>query len=175
MRKKLAKILTNPLHILLLFCLSFSVNAQDVQKSKFWNQVQFGGGFGLGVGSGFTNISVAPSAIYNFNDFVALGIGLQYTHLKQKDFYRSNTYGASCIGLFNPLDYIQISMEVEQLRVNLDHQAYQYKDSFWNTGLFLGLGYRAENITIGARYNLLNKNDQGVYGDALMPFVRLYF
>ena len=50
-----------------------------------------------------------------------------------------------------------------------------YKESFWNTGLFLGAGYRMDNITIGARYNLLFDKDKNVYGDALMPFVRIYF
>ena len=48
-------------------------------------------------------------------------------------------------------------------------------DNFWNTGLFLGAGYRMENVTIGARYNVLFQEDKGVYGDALMPFVRVYF
>jgi hypothetical protein len=49
--------------------------------------VQFGGGIGLGFGSGFTDISVAPSAIYNFNEYV-FGAGLQYKYLKQRDFLR---------------------------------------------------------------------------------------
>jgi hypothetical protein len=46
--------------------------------------VQFGGGVGLGFGSNYTDISLAPSAIYNFNEYVALGLGGQYTYLKQK-------------------------------------------------------------------------------------------
>jgi hypothetical protein len=54
-------------------------------KINFGN-VQFGGGIGLGFGSGFTDISVAPSAIYNFNEYVAFGAGLQYKYLKQRDF-----------------------------------------------------------------------------------------
>jgi hypothetical protein len=37
--------------------------------------------------SGFTDISVAPSAIYNFNEYV-FGAGLQYKYLKQRDFLR---------------------------------------------------------------------------------------
>jgi hypothetical protein len=38
--------------------------------------VQFGGGVGLGFGSNYTDISLAPSAIYNFNEYVALGLGV---------------------------------------------------------------------------------------------------
>jgi hypothetical protein len=40
--------------------------------------VQFGGGVGLGFGSNYTDISLAPSAIYNFNEYVALGLGAIY-------------------------------------------------------------------------------------------------
>jgi hypothetical protein len=40
-------------------------------------------GVGLGFGSNYTDISLAPSAIYNFNEYVALGLGGQYTYLKQ--------------------------------------------------------------------------------------------
>ena len=39
-------------------------------KSEFWEHVQLGGGLGLGFGGGYTNISIAPSAIYNFNEKV---------------------------------------------------------------------------------------------------------
>jgi hypothetical protein len=53
-------------------------------SGNFWQNVQFGGGVGLGFGSNYTDISFAPSAIYNFNEYVALGLGGQYTYLKQK-------------------------------------------------------------------------------------------
>ena len=153
-----------------------SINQQPTVTSDFWNHVQFGGGLGLGFGNGYTNITVAPSAIYNFNQYVSAGLGLQYSYLKQKDFYTSSQYGASVIGLFNPIEQIQLSLELEELRVNLkfDDPAINSND-FWNTGLFVGAGYRTENVTIGARYNLLFNKDKGVYGDALMPFVRVYF
>ena len=52
-------------------------------QNQFWKNVQFGGGIGLGFGSGYTDISLAPSAIYNFNEYVALGVGAQYKYLKQ--------------------------------------------------------------------------------------------
>ena len=44
-------------------------------KNQFWENVQFGGGIGLGIGTGYTDISLGPSAIYNFNDYVALALG----------------------------------------------------------------------------------------------------
>jgi hypothetical protein len=143
--------------------------------SDFWKNVQFGGGIGLGFGTGYTNISLAPSAIYNFNEYVALGLGAQYTYAKQKNYYASHLYGGSIIGLFNPLPQVQLSAELEELRVNinLDGSNSNSRD-YWNTGLFLGAGYRSGNVTMGARYNVLNDNNN-IYGSAFMPFVRVYF
>ncbi|TDD76454.1 hypothetical protein [Flavobacterium caseinilyticum] len=144
-------------------------------ENQFWKNVQFGGGIGLGFGSGYTDISLAPSAIYNFNQYVALGVGAQYKYLKQKDFYASHLYGGSVIGLFNPINQIQLSAELEQLRVNvnLDGSNSNSQD-YWNTGLFLGAGYRSGNATIGARYNVLSDKNN-IYGSAFMPFIRVYF
>jgi hypothetical protein len=53
------------------------------------------GGFGLSLGSGYTDISIAPSAIYN--QYFAMGAGIQYTYSRQRNFYNSNLYGGSII------------------------------------------------------------------------------
>ena len=169
--------------MLIVFLLNYYTTfAQETTPTKsssnFWQKVQFGGGLGLGFGNGFTDITVAPSAIYNFNDYVSLGTGLQFSYISQKDFYNSTIVGASIIGLFNPIEEIQLSLEVEEMNVNTTFQSVgntTLKDNFWNTGLFIGAGYRAENVTIGARYNLLYDKEKTVYGSALMPFVRVYF
>lgn len=144
-------------------------------QNQFWKNMQFGGGIGLGFGSGYTDISLAPSAIYNFNEYVALGVGAQYKYLKQKDYYASHLYGGSVIGLFNPIPEIQLSAELEQLRVNvnLDGSNSNSQD-YWNTGLFIGAGYRSGNATIGGRYNVLTDKNN-IYGSAFMPFIRVYF
>ncbi|MBF6607186.1 MAG: hypothetical protein ITG00_00425 [Flavobacterium sp.] len=146
-------------------------------RSDFWRKVQFGGGLGLAMGSGYTDFLVAPGAIYNFNEKFAVGAGLQYSYIKQRDYFDSHMYGASVIGLYSPIPQVQLSLELEQLRVNLDYEtlAGEVNDDFWNTGLFVGAGYRAGNVTIGARYNLLFREDRNVYSDAFMPFVRAYF
>ncbi|MDP3681769.1 MAG: hypothetical protein Q8R22_13145 [Flavobacterium sp.] len=165
--------------IIILFFSSCLLAQQNTSSTKtqneFWRNVQFGGGIGLGFGSGYTDISLAPSAIYNFNDYVALGVGLQYKYLKQRDYYASHLYGGSVIGLFNPIQEIQLSAELEQLRVNvnLDGSNSNSQD-YWNTGLFIGAGYRSGNATIGARYNVLTDKNN-IYGSAFMPFIRVYF
>lgn len=157
---------------------SKSTNAQNqsgTSVNEFWDNVRFGGGVGLGFNNGSTNISLSPSAIYNLSEYVSLGFGIQYSYLKQKNDYTSNLYGGSIIGLINPFEQIQLSAELEQLRVNVDYGSGYNNENFWNTGLFLGAGFRNGNVTIGGRYNVLfNKNDS-VYGEAFMPFVRVFF
>ncbi|WP_395065112.1 hypothetical protein [Flavobacterium sp.] len=182
MKKNSIKNLTISLSFIFLITTCFNLSAQEIpkseQKSEFWKNVQFGGGFGIGIGSGYTDITIAPSAIYNFNDYVSIGAGLQGSIVSQKNYYNSSIYGASLITLFNPIEQVQISAELEEVRVNNTFRnttTGTVKNNFWNTGLFVGLGYRVENITIGARYNLLFDKDKSVYSDALMPFIRVYF
>lgn len=181
MKKNFVMNLTFLLVIVFLFGFKSEIYAQEntenKTKSDFWNHVQFGGGFGLGVGNNYADIMVAPSAIYNFNSYVSAGLGLQYNYIKQKDFYNANLYGASILALFNPLEELQISTEIEQLKVNrtFKNNFESNSQDFWNTALFIGLGYRSENITMGMRYNILHKNRDNIYPEAFMPFVRIYF
>jgi hypothetical protein len=167
--------------ILALFTFSLSGFSQDStnvkRKSEFWKNVQLGGGLGLNVGGGFTDITVAPSAIYNVNEYLSLGVGLQGSYVSVKNNYNSFIYGGSLIGLVNPIKEIQLSVELEQLKVNTKFESsFQIPSRhFWNTGLFLGVGYRTNNVTIGARYNVLFNENDNVYSNAFMPFIRVYF
>ncbi|MTG96895.1 MULTISPECIES: hypothetical protein [Myroides] len=170
---------------------SFSILAQekrnDTKNYDFTKNWKFGGGLGLGFGSGYTDIMIAPSAIYQFTPYVSAGIGLQGSYIKSKDRgyyynaikeYDSWIYGGSLIVLSNPIPQLQLSAELEQLRVN---NSYTYKDltkrddNFWNTALFLGIGYVNGPVTIGIRYNVLYREKDMVYGSGFMPFVRMYF
>lgn len=157
--------------------LSGWVSAQN--GGDFWGRVRYGGAVGAGFGSGYTDLLVAPSAIYSFNDYVAAGVGLQGSYVRVKDQYDSWIYGASLIGIVTPIEEIQLSVELEEMRVN---NTFSYaglpeevKDNFWNTALYLGLGYNTGDVTIGVRYNVLFDKDKFVYNEAFMPFVRVYF
>ncbi len=168
------------LSMFLLFSAAIQAQEKPLPKAKtgaFWEHVSYGGGLGLAIGNDYTDITVAPSAIYNFNDYVALGAGLQYSYLKQKDYYSSNVYGGSLISLFSPIEEVQLSLEVEEVKVNNTYTDLggDLKRSFWNTGLFVGAGYHQDNVTIGGRVNLLYDKDKDIYGSAFMPFVRVYF
>ena len=148
-------------------------------KNPFWERVQFGGGLGLSFGSGYTDISIAPSAIYNVNSYLAVGLGLQGSYVSSKGYYDSGIYGASLLTYINPIPQIQLSINLNESYVNNHYDTYYgqnaYTDQFWNTALFLGAGYRTGNVTIGLAYNVLFDENDNVYGDALTPFVRAYF
>ena len=78
--------------ILTVFFSSYSFAQQNYvidNSSHFWDKVQFGGGLGLGIGSGYTDISVMPSAIYNVNEIVAFGVGVQFGYLSSKNYSNS--------------------------------------------------------------------------------------
>jgi len=154
-----------------ILCVS-AVSGQT--KSALSERVHFGGSLGLSIGSGFTNIVVAPSVIYDVNQYFSAGAGLQGSYVKWQNNFESYIYGASLIGLINPIEQVQLSAELEQLRVNTTYPD-NFKDNFWNTALFLGVGYRTDNVTVGVRYNVLYKARNNVYNEAFMPFVRVYF
>lgn len=164
--------------LLILFGSTFStLNAQDSQDS-FWNNVRFGGGLGLSFGNGFFSGTIAPSAIYEFNNQFAAGIGLNATYAKRKDWYKSTILGASVITLFNPIEALQLSAEFEELKVNRyfdENFVANADDNYWYPALYLGAGYRTGNVTIGIRYDVLYDEDKSIFADPWMPFFRVYF
>lgn len=174
------KIYTPIFKILIFGVLILTITETKAQttstQSEFWKKVQFGGGLSLNFGSGFTNVGVSPSMLYNVNEYFSVGTGLQISYVSAKNNYSSLIYGVNVLTLFNPIENIQLSVDLEQLKVNttFDNSAFG-KQSFWNTGLWLGAGYRTNNITIGGRYNVLFNKDKSVFSDAFLPFVRVYF
>ena len=156
-----------------------NVAGQQIGRSgtnDFWDQVRFGGGIGLGLNNGGFNASVSPSAIYQFNQQFAAGASLNFNYAKFQD-ARQIAYGGSILSLYNPIPYLQLSVELEQLRVNNSFENLQVRieDNFWSPALFLGAGYTQQNFTVGIRYNALYDADRSIYFSAWIPFVRVYF
>lgn len=174
MKKSIANFLTKFLPLLLL---PTQLCAQDEPTASFWEKLRIGGNIAAAFGSGYTDVVVAPGVLYEINEYAGVGLGLQGSYVKQKNYYSSFMYGGSVIGVVNPIPQLQLSAELEQLRVNLDVDETHgnYDRNFWNTALFFGIGYRAENVTVGVRYNVLFRERDLVYSDALMPFIRVYF
>lgn len=162
--------------IVCLICsfLTFSQNQDDT--NDFWRHVRFGGGLGLSFGDGFFSGTIAPSGIYEFNSQFAAGLGLNATYNKQDDFFKSTIFGASLIGLFNPIRELQLSAEFEQLNVNRKFDDSNYENqNYWYPGLYMGIGYRSDNVTFGIRYDVLYDKNKSIYADPYIPFVRVYF
>jgi len=158
--------------------LSFSQDNLPNQKSDFWKHVRFGGGFGLSTGSNFFSATLAPNAIYQFNSQLGLGIGLNATYNRQKNAYKSTIFGGSVIGIYNPINEIQLSSEFEALNVNRKFEGNLSNlddDNYLYPALFLGAGYRTNNVTFGIRYDVLYDEDKSIYANAWMPFVRVLF
>jgi hypothetical protein len=189
MKEYTSLVFTKSIFVVIVFLFCENVIAQYQQspqpRSPFWQNVQFGGGLGLSIGSGYTDISIAPSAIYNVNPYLAVGLGLQGSYVSSNGYYdsgyynngdyNSSIYGASILTFINPIPEIQLSVSLNECYVNNHFDTINYTDRFWNTALFLGAGYRTGNVTIGLSYNVLFNENDNVYGDALMPFVRAYF
>jgi hypothetical protein len=176
MKTQLSKTL-KPFLVCTALLVTILTTAQNTNnESRFIDNVSFGGGLGFSLGDGYFGFTVAPSAIYNFNDYVSAGSSLTYSY-QSDNFFKSSLYGGSIIGLFNPIREIQLSTELEQLRVNQTIETAQgdFDDDFWNTALFVGAGYRNGPVTLGIRYNILFEDGESVYASAWAPFVRVYF
>lgn len=159
--------------LLLFFLISFTFFAQNDNTPKFWDNVRFGGGFGLGFGSNSTTIAISPSAIYEFNDMFALGLGGSYLYAKNNDL-KSNVFGAGIISLYNPIQEFQLSAEFEQLFVN--QKLPGFPDANFNyPALYLGGAYRIGSFSAGLRYDVLFNDNRSIYASAFSPILRFYF
>lgn len=174
--KRIQKKLKISLQLVLFLCfVNMKAQSDTTTKSEFWSHVRFGGAVGLNIGNNYTEITLAPSAIYDFNRYFSLGVGLRGSYAQEKNYYESWIYGGSLIALSTPIDFLQLSVELEQLRYNVTNEyPYTYEDDFWNTGLYLGAGYFSGNVTVGIRYNVLYDSDK-IYSEPWLPFVRVYF
>lgn len=165
------------LSIVFIFFSFFSFS-QIENDNSFWNNVRFGGGIGLNFGNGFFSGTLAPQAVYDFNPYFSAGLGLTGSYSSQKDVFKSTILGGSVIALTNPFPELQLSVELEQVNVNTSFQGVfssNERDNFWATALFLGAGYRTGNVTFGVRYDVLYDEDESIYADPWLPFVRFWF
>jgi len=168
--------------VLFVFCVySVLIESQNVSNNnnnnEFWNHVRFGGSLGLSFGDNFFSGTLAPSAIYQFDNPFALGFSLNGTYNTQKNFYNSTIFGGSVLALFNPIYEIQLSAEFEELNVNRnwDSRTGIEDENYWYPALFLGLGYSTNNVTFGVRFDVLYDKYKSIYADSWAPFVRVYF
>ncbi|THD69041.1 alpha-ketoglutarate decarboxylase [Robertkochia marina] len=143
----------------------------------FGDRIRYGGSIGLGFANNFFSATLAPSAIYQVNPYFATGVGLNFSYASEKDFYKSTIIGGSLIALFTPIRELQLSAEFEELNVrrNFENSLGFTDRSYWYPALFLGAGFNSGPVTFGVRYDVLYDRDKSIYGNAWIPFVRVYF
>ncbi|WP_224487707.1 alpha-ketoglutarate decarboxylase [Robertkochia flava] len=156
---------------------TYSQSYTTPTSQSFASRMRYGGAIGLGFGNNFFSATLAPSAIYQVNPYFATGVGLNFSYASEKDFYDSTILGGSVIALFSPIRELQLSAEFEELRVsrNFDRDVPFIDQDYWYPALFLGAGFNTGPVTVGIRYDVLYDRDKSIYGNAWIPFVRVYF
>lgn len=151
-------------------------NLQGDTNKNFFDNVRFGGSVGLSFSNNLFNAQLAPKAIYDFNRFFSLGLGIAGSYTNGSN-YNAFTLGGSTIGLFRPISALQLSAEFEDNYVNrtLELNDGNRTDSYWYPALFLGAGYTTGPVTVGLKYDVLFDDQKSIYGSALIPFVSIYF
>ncbi len=163
---------------LLVIFLSQNIHSQD---EDFWSKVRFGGGLGLGFANNSFNGFIAPSAVYEFNEWFHAGVGLTFGYSSfssditdQKT--QSTNYGASLIMLANASRNLQFSAEFEEMYVDqrITIQDQKIRDAYWYPALFMGVAYRLGNVSAGIKYDILYDSNTSIYASAYIPFVRVF-
>ena len=155
----------------LILILFISLNVFS-QKSEFWENVKFGGGFGISFGTS-TTIAISPSAVYDFENGFMLGAGVNYLH-NQFGTSKTNVYGVSLISLYQiPVIGIQLSGELEQLFANQTNG--NNKTNFNYPALYLGAAFNKGRFAIGFRYDVLYDENKSVFSSPISPIIRFYF
>ncbi len=162
---------------LFAFAASFSQNNLQTSTNEFWQNVRFGGGIGLSLGDGFFSGTLAPTAVYQFSNDFAMGLGLNGAINSRKNVYKSTILGGSALALYNPISELQLSAEFEELNVNrkFESNLNLQDDNYWYPALFMGAGYRTGNVTFGIRYDVLYDENKSIYADPWIPFIRIFF
>ena len=165
--------------LLLLFLIRFNLISQnsELKEQSFINNVRFGGGFNISLNNSYNSFAISPSALYDFSEEFSLGLGLTYVYVKNKSIIQrtSNLYGGSILALYRPTQFIQLSMEYEQLKLN---QKINYSNTInpWQTALYIGMEYVTGNLAMGLRYDVLfDQTKNVIYASGLSPIFRLYF
>ena len=168
------------LFFFLVLCFSLKSHSQNKLPEKnepsFFQNVRYGGSVGLSFSNNFFNAHIAPKAVYDFNRFFSLGIGVAGSYSDASNF-SAYTLGGGSIALFRPLPMLQLSSEFEENYVNkrLELEGADITRSYWYPALFLGAGYTTGNVTVGLKYDVLYDDQKSIYASALMPFVSIFF
>lgn len=167
------------LFLTLLGFLSIKAFAQHHKQHEptFLDKVRFGGGLAMNIGNSYSSFSISPSAVYDFSKHFSMGLSATYMYVKRKTTISetSNVLGGSIIGLFRPMQSLQVSAEYENLKLSSKLNQVDFTPK-WQPALYLGVEYVAGKIALGLRYDVLfNKQENLLFSSALSPVFRVYF
>ena len=165
------------LTIISLVHLTVFAQNSEIGQNRFIDNVRFGGGINMGMGSSYSTFSISPSAIYDFSNEFSAGLSLTYVYVKNKSTLNSTTniYGGSILALYKPISNLQFSTEFEQLKIDQKY-AFVNNSDLWQSALYIGAEYVTGSISMGLRYDVLfDKNTNVIYSSALSPVFRVYF
>ncbi len=165
------------LTVISLVHLTVFAQNSELDQNRFIDNVRFGGGINMGMGSSYSTFSISPSAIYDFSNEFSAGLSLTYVYVKNKSTLNSTTniYGGSILALYKPISNLQFSTEFEQLKIDQKY-AFVNNSDLWQSALYIGAEYVTGSISMGLRYDVLfDKNTNVIYSSALSPVFRVYF
>ena len=163
--------------ILMMCFVAVSSSFSQNSNNRFLDNVRFGGSINIGFGDGYFTGGLAPSAVYDFNEYFSIGVGpsISYT---STDNLNALTVGLAESLLFRPYQNLRLSVDFEQYYVDLNQElndGTKLERTYTYPAIFLGAGYTTGNITAGLRYDVLYDREDSIYGSALVPFVAIYF
>lgn len=139
-------------------------------------RMRFYGGFGLGFTASGFYVDLQPGLIYRIAQGLYAGSNLQLTYQSVRSYgIRSHyfVYGADALMAYLPWQYFEFSLDYQYLFVR---KSVGNTSTRWEVPAFyLGAGYRAQNVVIGLRYDLLYDPNKSIYPSAFTPYVRVYF
>jgi hypothetical protein len=154
------------------------------KKAPYQKPWSFGGNVGLSFWNGGTDILLGPKAYYHVSPQFLTGFGLTYIYSSANDDfakYSQNSFGASVMGAYRPIPFLQFSAEYEGLQTNGDatikFSGNREKNSYsyWNNAIYLGASFVSRNVSFGLRYDVLYDSNRSVYGSAWSPVIGFYF
>ncbi len=118
---------------------------EEVSKSRFRENLFFGGGFGFQIGT-ITSIELLPEVSYRFHPKFYIGIGGHFSYLKNFSYdYQAAVYGGKAFARFYVYNNLFLQGEFELLNVkefDFDSLLRYTGRRIFVSGVLGGIGYR---------------------------------
>ena len=107
-----------------------SVRTENLPSFEFdRNRLRFGAHLGLSSSSNFTSFALGPQVGYLFSDFIMVGAGAKYHHIRANRWdyrVRNNLFGMNVFSFIYPTDFFTVFAQPEVNRI--------WQNITWNDG-----------------------------------------